>query len=371
MANHVIASHRLYNLSITHSKLEKPEEIVKSLGAVQAQDYMQAIWAIGLRTGSAGIADIEQAVSARRLVLTWTLRGTIHFAPPEDVKWMIQLTAPRVLGQAKKRLAQVELDDATLIRCRRIIYNALKGGRQIERSVLLQLLEAEGIQTKNQRGYHILWHCAYQGLICFGPMHGKQQTFVLLDEWLLHSRELSYTESMAELALRYFTSHGPATLQDFAWWTGMTLADARIGLDAVKQNLLSEQMDGCEYWMPDSVALLTNENTGVHLLAGFDEFIIGYKDRSVVLTPETTPLVIPGKNGIFLPTLVIDGHVMGTWKRTIKKKGVEVLMAPFEQLGDRQEEVAQAAERYASFLGLPLLRIDFCRIQDYGANETF
>ncbi|ULO09468.1 AlkZ family DNA glycosylase [Paenibacillus sp. 19GGS1-52] len=360
MTNKIIADRRLNNLLIVGSKFLRPEQVVQKLGALQAQDYMQVMWAIGLRTPSASLTDIERAIVDRKIILTWSLRGTIHCVPSEDVKWMLQLTGSRVVGQAKSRLAQLGLDNGTLERCREVITEALKGGRQADRSELLRLLEEAGISTGNQRGYHILWHCAYQGLICFGPVNGKQQTFVLLDEWVPHSREFSIDESLAELALRYFTAHGPATVNDFAWWAGMTLTDARRGLETVKGVLFSEQIEGREYWMSTaSVAQPSEENSGVYLLPGFDEYILGFKDRSAVLKPETAPRIVPGINGVFLPTLVVDGQVIGIWKRIFKKKGIELVITPFEQLGDSEERVLRAAERYAVFVGLPLLKIDF------------
>lgn len=249
MTNKMIAAQRLYNQKIVDSKLIKPEQVVKELGAVQAQDYMQAMWAIGLRIPSSSLADIERAIADRKMILNWTLRGTLHFVPPEDVKWMHQLSVPRLAGQTKRRNAELGLDDQTLERCRHIIVNALQGGKQLDRALLLQLIEEEGIHTGNQRGYHMLWNVAYQGLICFGPMNGKQQTIVLLEEWVPQFRELSYDESLYELARRYFTGHGLATVQDFAWWAGITLTDARRGLEAVKvncnQRLLMAVSIGC------------------------------------------------------------------------------------------------------------------------------
>lgn len=267
MANRRIAESRLFNQKITSSASLKPEEIVRSMGAVQAQDYGQAVWAIGLRTPSSALADVEKAFARRRMVLTWTLRGTIHYVPPEDVKWMLQLCAPRLLRQAVTRLTRLELDEKTLERCRKIIYNTLKGGGRITRPELLQRLEDGGIRTGDQRGYHILWHSAYNGLISFGPLEGKQQTFVLLDDWVEHSRELSFEESLAELALRYFKGHGPATVQDLAWWAGMTLTDARAGLEAVKGQLSSEHIEGVEYWMPVDPGTRTAVPSDIHLLA--------------------------------------------------------------------------------------------------------
>ncbi|GGG01740.1 hypothetical protein GCM10010912_53230 [Paenibacillus albidus] len=356
--NRIIGERRLNNQYIEGTLPGKPHEVVEAMGALQAQDYMQAVWAIGSRMSSAGLADIEAAITARTLVLTWVQRGTIHFVPAGDVKWMLQLVAPRLLAQAKPRLAQLELDDKTLEHCRKIIYNALKERGLVERGVLFQLLEEAGIATAHQRGYHILWHSASQGLICFGPKQGKQQTFVLLDEWVPHTRELSFEESCAELARRYFISHGPATVQDFAWWTGMTVADARRGLDSIKSELGCETIDGTEYWMSLSPIKQTAafETSGVHLLAGFDEFILGYKDRSAVLEPEAARLIVPGNNGVFLPTIVTDGQVTGTWKRTLKPKGIEIIINPFTPLGEKEVQVRQAADRYAAFIGLPILK---------------
>ncbi|MDQ0192859.1 DNA glycosylase AlkZ-like family protein [Paenibacillus wynnii] len=199
MTNPIISDARLYNQRISSSKPQTPEQVVKELGALQAQDYMQAVWAIGLRTQAATLLSIQEAIADRKIVITWTLRGTIHFVPSEDVKWMLKLSASRVLGQAKGRFAQLGLDEDTLELCRRVIYNALKGERQVTRSDLLAHLESAGISTANQRGYHILWNSAYHGLICFGPMSGKQQTFVLLEEWVPFSRELSFQEGLIEL----------------------------------------------------------------------------------------------------------------------------------------------------------------------------
>jgi hypothetical protein len=355
--NNGIANHRLYNQRIAGSKLSKPEQVVKNLGAMQAQDYMQAVWAIGLRSPATKLADIEQAIADRKIILTWSLRGTLHFIPAEDVKWMLQLSAPRLVSQTKRRMAELGLDDQTLERCRKIIVDVLKGGKQMDRSALLQIIEDEGIHTGNQRGYHMLWNSAYQGLICFGPMNAKQQTIVLLEEWVPDCRELSYESSLQELASRYFTARGWATVQDFAWWAGITLTDARRGLEAVKNNLQSADINGSEYWMSTHQLAPADEESGVYLLPGFDEYILGYKDRSAVLEPETAPLIVPGNNGVFLPMIVVGGQVVGTWKRTFKKKGIEIVIHPFGELGNAEEAVFQAAEKYASFIGLPILNL--------------
>ncbi|WP_339320012.1 winged helix DNA-binding domain-containing protein [Paenibacillus sp. FSL R10-2734] len=357
MTKNLIANMRLHNHMIAEPLHHSPEQIVKKLGAMQAQDYMQAVWAIGLRSPATKLADIERAIADRKIILTWSLRGTLHFVPAEDVKWMLQLSAPRLVSQTKRRMAELGLDDQILERCREIIVDALKGGKQMDRSALLQLIEEEGIHTGNQRGYHMLWNSAYQGLICFGPMNGKQQTIVLLEEWVPDSRELTYERSLQELALRYFTARGLATVQDFAWWAGITLTDARRGLEAAKSELQSELIEASEYWTSSKLQARAEEDSNVYLLPGFDEYILGYKDRSAVLEPETAPLIVPGNNGVFLPMIIVGGQVVGTWKRTFKKKGIEIVIHPFGELGEAIDAVFKAAERYAAFIGLPILKI--------------
>ncbi|MGB3632943.1 MAG: winged helix DNA-binding domain-containing protein, partial [Rubrobacteraceae bacterium] len=246
VANTNIAHRRLLNQRIEGEKFEKPEEAVRWLGAIQAQDYMQSLWAIGLRLGSATVADVEQAISDGKILRTWPMRGTIHFVPPEDAKWLLKLSASRMLAKDGHRLQQLELDEEILDRCKDLFYEALDGGRRLSRPDMMSLLENAGISTRSQRGYHILWYLSQSGLICLGPMQDKQQTFVLLDEWAPDSRKLSREDSLAELTRRYFASHGPATVHDFARWAGLTVTETRSGLEAATSELASEKIDGKE-----------------------------------------------------------------------------------------------------------------------------
>ncbi len=247
-----IAQQRLGNQSIAPAALLTPGEVVKKLGAMQAQDYLGALWALGLRMQRAVEADIEQAIANREIIRTWPMRGTLHFVAPEDVRWMPALLAPRILAGAARRHKQLELDEATFAHSETLFINALRNGRSLTRSEMMDVLEQACISTKGQRGYHILWWAAQNGLICFGPRQGKQHTFVLLDEWLPNSKSLSREESLAELAHRYFTGHGPATIQDYIWWSGLPAADARAGLEMVKSQLTHEELDGQTYWFSPS-----------------------------------------------------------------------------------------------------------------------
>jgi hypothetical protein len=350
-----IANLRLHNQRIATGHFSQPEEVVKWMGAMQAQDYQQALWAVGLRTADAQRADVEQAIASRKIVLTWPMRGTMHLVPAENVKWMLELLAPRQLAADQLRLKQLELDDQILAQCRDLFEKALSGGRPLTRSALMQLLENAGIDTQAQRGYHILWHMAQKGLICLGTMQEKEQTFVLLEEWIPQFPKLSREEALASLAGGYFASHGPASLPDFAGWAGITLSDARTGLESVKAKLVAIQNGSKEYWLTqESADLHIPATSDTYLLPGFDEYLLGYKDRSDVLAVEHARKIVPGGNGIFQPTLVSNGQVVGTWKRSFGKKAVDVTLIPFEKVDDSAPSLTKALQRFSAFIGLPL-----------------
>jgi hypothetical protein len=219
---------------------------------------------------------------------------------------------------------------------------------------MMRLLESHSISTGGQRGYHILWHLSQSGTLCLGPLEGKQQTFVLLSEWAPKPRKLDRPEALAELAERYFTSHGPATISDFATWTKLPLGEIKQGFEANKNYLVSEKIDGVEYWR-SSKPSSKEPNDSVLLLPGFEEFIIGYKDRSAVIDPKLAANLTPTKNGILHPIMVKDGRVIGTWRRTIKPKKIDITLLPFEPLDIKtKDQAAQAAEIYSAFMGLPI-----------------
>jgi hypothetical protein len=329
---------------------------VARLGALQAQDYPGAKWSLGLRCRP-GIteADVERAIADRQIVRTWPMRGTLHFVAAADVRWMLELLTPRVLAGSAARQQHLGLDDAVFARCKDAFAGALQGGKQLTRAEMYQTLERAGISTAEQRGYHLLWRTAQEGLICFGSHAGKQPTFALLDEWVPGTKRLERGEALAALALRYFTGHGPATLQDLCWWSGLSAADARVGLEAVKAHLMQETVDGKTYWLADSLPVSGDGVPRVHLLPGFDEYLLGYRDRSSALDPMHATKIVPGNNGMFMPTLVSDGRVVGTWKRTLKKRSLTATALPFDALRvDEEDAFADAAQRYGRFLAMPV-----------------
>ena len=347
-----IADRRLRSQRIAGARFARPGEVVAWMGAVQAQDYLGALWALGLRMETAREDEIENAIADRTVVRTWPLRGTLHFVAPADVRWMLALLTPRVIAGRRARYRQLELDQAVFDRSRDVLTRALEGGRQLTRDALYETLDAAGIATAGQRGIHILGRLAQDGLLCFAAREGKQQTFALLDEWVPPARKLERDEALAELAGRYFTSHGPATVQDFTWWSGLTVADAKTGIELAGTRLESEVIDGQTYWFAAAAPAAKPAPPAACLLPPYDEYTVAYKDRSAVLDAPQRQLV--SINGIFWPTIVLGGRVAGTWKRAFKKGTVVITLSPFAPLKTKERQaVAVAAERYGAFLGMP------------------
>ena len=348
-----IPHYRLFSQHIVATRCRTPAQVVAELGAIQAQDYYGALWAIGLRLPGATQTDVEQAIADRAIVRTWPMRGTLHFAAAADVRWMLELLAPRIMARRASLYQQLGLDNATFKRTRKLFTRALEGDRQLTRAAMMEILERGGIATSGLRGYHILCQLANEQFLCFGPHAGKQPTFALLDEWAPKSRQLDRAAALAEVARRYFTGHGPATVHDFAWWTGLPMADARNGVNSVAAQLRCETIDRTDYWMsadlPDSIETSRN----LHLLPGFDEYLLGYTDRSAVLHPMHVSKVLPERNGRFLSTIVSNGQVSGTWKRELNRAGVQMSLSHFASSKKAEKSCAASVKRYGQFLGVP------------------
>ena len=341
---------RLTNQHVASPSFDDPAEVVRSLVAVQAQDYLGGLWAVGLRTREATEASVEHAIASGAVVRTWPMRGTLHFVAAADVKWMLALLTPRVITATASRLRQLELDHTVLARSARVAEKALGGGKRLRRDAMYTVWNDAGIATHDSRGLHILGHLAQKGLICFGPRDGKQHTLTLADEWLPSARLLERDIALGELARRYFTSHGPATIHDFAWWSGLTVTDARAGLESVKSGLESETVGGRTFWFPSSRSVGRTTNA-VYLLPAWDEYTVAYRDRSDIVGSKHSAKVNAG-GGVLSPVIVSRGKVIATWTRTIGKDGVVVRPKPFARLDALEKKgIAAAALRYARFLG--------------------
>jgi len=348
---------RLHTQYIAQAAFEQPGDVVRWLGAVQAQDYLGSLWAIGLRMRQATESAVEQAIADRVIIRTWPMRGTLHFVAPEDVRWMLKLLTPRIVAaNARRLIRQFDLDDAAIARSKDVFLDALHGGKRLSRDAMYKALEAAHIPTANQRGLQIVGRLAQEGVICFGAREGKQPTFVLLDEWVPAARAIERDEALAELARRYFVSHGPATVQDFAWWSGLAAADARAGLEMARPHLAHEIVDGRTYWQPQSAPAAIDGPPRAYLLPAYDEYTVGYADRSAALDRMQAQGMNLGNAAVLGPTIVLDGQIVGTWKRTFSEGSVVVAPGHVASLVEAEAQAfAAAARHYGDFLGLPVV----------------
>jgi hypothetical protein len=348
-----IARARLVNQQIAQSTLRSPEEVVSHMGAIQAQDYPGAKWGIGLRLSGSTDAGIERALAERTIVRTWALRGTLHFVAAQDIRWLLALVAPVIIRKNARRYRELELDDHALARSNAALADALQGGRKLDRRSLRKILEEKGIDTEGQRFAYMLQRASLEGIICQAGMERNNPVFVTLGEHVPNDEPMTRGDAMTELAKRYFTSHGPATLGDYTWWSGLPVADARAGLEAVKKELTREIVDGRVYWDRGTPGTVSGP-LQAYLLPTFDEYLVGYRDRSAILDlPDDRGQVF--KKGLISPTIVIKGRIAGTWKRTIDKGRLAVMVSLFIRCTPAQKEaVATVIRRYGEFMEMPV-----------------
>ncbi len=305
-------------------------------------------WAVGLRMGKTE-SDVEKAIDAGDIVRTHVLRPTWHLVAAKDVRWMLELSAQRIRGAFAAMSRQLEMDAKFYARCNKILEQEVLG-KQLTRDEIMQALEKKKIPTRGLRSMFIMMNAELDGIVCNGVMRGKKLTYALLEEKIPPAKKLTRQEALATLAKRYFTSHGPATLHDFSWWSGMSLADARAGISFVAYELDNITLDGQVYWFKDrDVPALTGQKS-IYFLPAFDEFMVSYKDRSLSLELSRTKETITN-NGIFKPVIIIDGKVAGLWKRTSKKDRADIVIQYFSSIkGAQLKAVQEAGRKYEDYL---------------------
>jgi len=352
-----IALQRLHQQQLSQQVFEKPEEVVGWLGAVQAQDFGGAKWAVSQRTTGLTDSALEQAFARGAILRTHILRPTWHFVTPADIRWILSLMAPRVKAFNAYYYRRLELDEAVFALSSAVLVKALQGGKQLTRSELGVIVQNAGIDTRDLlRLTYIMLHAELEAVVCSGARRGKQFTYALLDERASQTNFLDHDRALAELTRRYFTGHGPATINDFVWWSGLTAADAKAGLEMVSPQLAHEVIDDQTYWFPASMPPAASKSPVAHLLPNFDEYIVGYTDRTAAFDMQDTKMANPRDNIVFNQTLLIDGRVSGTWKRTINKGQVLLKTSTFARLSpDDESALATAVRRYGEFHDLPVL----------------
>ena len=345
---------RLRTQQLTGARFTSPEDVVGWLGAVQAQDFGPAKWAVGMRQKRATDAALERAFAEGRILRTHVLRPTWHFVLPADIRWLLAATAPRVQAASAGRYRRLGLDADTLRRSEKLLAGALRGGEQLTRKELADLLVAAGIAVDGQRLPHLLANAELQAFICSGARRGLHHTYALLEERAPDARDLPRDEALAELARRYFTSHGPATAKDFAAWATLTLSEVRASLEAAGPALRREEIGGLACWSAAGEPRRTSalRSPTVRLVQGYDEYIMGYTEtKRVIARPGA--LWDAAARPIFNLVVLLDGRVAGFWKRRIKKDAVVVEAALLERFdGAQMRALEEEATRYAAFLDL-------------------
>lgn len=318
-----IIRHRFVNQQIGKGQFGSAKELVTWMGAMQAQDLNMVKWAIGLRLASATEKSVEDAIDRGEIIRTHVLRPTWHIIPADDLHWMLKLTAPYIRSSMNTRHRQLEITPEIIKKCYRVIRKRLSGKACVTREELVNGFENAGIINKDNRAAHLLMLAELDGIICSGPLVNNSHTYTLIEKRVPAGRQLDRPDSLTELAYRYFASHGPATLDDFTWWSGLPLRDTRSALEGVKQNLESITIDSKVYWFQSSGNDFAAADDQAFLLPAYDEFIISYKDKKAILTDENHLRTV-ASNGFFRPIIIANEMVIGVWKRTIIKDKVTV-----------------------------------------------
>lgn len=340
---------RLANQQIGNCSFTTPAELVSWMGAVQAQDYAMAQWALGLRLEQVKESQIEEAIARAEILRTHVLRPTWHFVTPADICWMLRLTAPRIHAYMGTNNRKLELDAAVFKKSNKVLEKILRDGKALNREEIASAFDTAKINTKELRLNHLLVHAELEGLICSGPKKGKQITYALLEERVAPAAPLNKEESLARLALLYFQSHGPASLRDFAWWSGLSLTDAKEAQELIKDKLQFVKL-GTESLAFVERETLPVKSNKIMLLPNYDEYLVGYTDRKVMLGNGSNTLSREG-NPIFVNTIIINGKVEGSWKRTIKAHSVAITTEPFTQFSSSQEkQIEHARQQLLRFL---------------------
>lgn len=347
-----IGAWRLHNQQLLDPKFKKVKDLVSFMGAMQAQDYAMSKWAVGVRLPGTTEKEVEAAIDKGQIVRTHVLRPTWHLVAAEDIYWMLQLSQPNIGVALRSRHKELELSDKIITRTNKLIGKLLDGDRHLTREEIVDGFKKAKIATNDNRASHILLHAELAGIIASGKGSNGKHTYALLAERVKKKKELHHEEALAMLAQRYFTSHGPATLADFTWWSGLKIKDARLALELNSQLLHSEKINNQEYWSGNKIPASKNK-PAIHVLPAFDEFLISYKDRSASLLKEHQPKAF-SVNGIFWPTIMVNGQVKGLWKRSIKNDTVHLEFNLFRDEKVNAALLKKAAESYGNFLGKPV-----------------
>lgn len=350
MNPHDISTLRSVNQQITGSKYQTANEIARWMGAMQAQDYSMSKWAFGIRLPKSTERSIDREIDSGKIIRTHLLRPTWHFVSSDDIFWILELTAPQIKSAVKYRDKQLGLTESIFRKCNTIIERALMDGNHSTREELITEMVKSDVEVDNNRASHILLQAEMEGVICSGRQKRGKPTYAILGEWVPRDKRITRDEALKELARRYFTSRGPATLRDFTWWSGLSIRDSRLALEFSKSDLISEVIEKQTYWFADSIDKPGPDLNKVYLIPAYDEFIISYRDRAASLSLTDNKKAI-SNNGIFYPAILFKGQVIGTWKRSKKDKITGISTSIFKTGNyDLSKILPASLARYSRFI---------------------
>ncbi|MDR1552821.1 MAG: winged helix DNA-binding domain-containing protein [Prevotellaceae bacterium] len=334
---------------------EKAKDIVSWMGAIQAQDYNMCKWAIGVRLKSATIADIESAFERGEILRTHVMRPTWHLVAAEDIRWMLELCRDKVKAASSARDKYLEITEKLFIQTNSLIAKMLEGNNHLTRREIADRLSESGIKTDTSRMIHFMYRAEAEGIVCSGIDKGRQQTYALIDERVKTFKNLNKDEALVRLATKYFQSHSPATLQDFNWWSGLSVTDCKYAINLIDKDLIKEKTEQSTLLIHKSLDGKLNFSDCACLLPAFDEYLISYKNRDSVIAAEHQPRAFT-KNGIFRPIVMYNGKISGTWTQTTNRNKKEINILPFDKKLKIDSELLKKAEnKYLLFISFTKL----------------
>ena len=345
-----IALKRLVSQGLEPPTFQTPSEVITSFGAVQAQDYAGAKWSLAQRLRQPLTDDaLEKAFAEGDFLRTHVLRPTWHFVNPADIRWLLALSAPRVHAANAYMYRKLELNETVFRRSTDVIAQVLAGDKHSTRKELGAVLEQAGITATGQRLAALMMYAELEAVICSGSRRGKQFTYALLEERVPPAKRLSREKALAELARRYFSSRSPATLQDFVWWSGLLVEDAKAGMEAVKADFERTTVEGQTYWLSTQSTSVPVSQPTAHLLSTFDEVLLSYQDRSASVSKDYAELWAKGNT--FVSAIFLSSRTVGCWRRDLKKDSVILTLRFFRAINRAERSlIEEVAERYGAFL---------------------
>jgi hypothetical protein len=348
MENLQIAKARSTAQKIFNAKKSSPAEVVFYLGAMQSQDYASAKWPIGLRAGCTE-KEVISSINNAQIVRTWPMRGTLHYVSAKDIYWMLDLLSFRALQGVERRMDAIGIDEKYITRCKKIAEKVLKDKNCLTREEFYEELVKNKITISGPEKYHIIWRLAQDQLICFAKEKEGKSTIALLEEWIPKTTKIEKDEALYRLVTKYFKSHGPATIHDFQWWSGLTIKDARESIALAKEQFVEEVIDDAPYYFDESIKEIATKSS-ITILSAFDEFLPGYKNRTAMLSKIHNGKIIT-KNGLFSPTVIEDGKVIGKYKKIPKKDHTVLRFEPLTKFSNKQiEGIEHAVKGFEKYL---------------------